>query len=275
MLVREGGRHSVYENPYTKGSIAVPRHAERNHETRLMQDRPPGTRCGDSAATRRGEGLGERFELSLRFLDDVGIGWTWGRWASAGAILSRMLDATLLLPERPRPLKRAEYERVVAAGVFEDERVELLRGVLVDMSPNNPDHVSPIDRLTMILAPALAGKAIVRIRSPLIAHDESEPEPDVAVVPLGDYRREHPSSALLVIEVAVSSLSKDRKVKGPLYAASSFGEYWIVNVVEKVIEVHRDPQPEGYASVTVSVEGEVVHPQAFSAEGVAVADVFT
>jgi Uma2 family endonuclease len=185
-----------------------------------------------------------------------------------------MLDASLLLPERPRPLKRLEYDRLVALGAFEDERVELLHGVLVDMSPNNPDHASPIERLNMLLAPALVGQAIVRVQLPLVAHDESEPEPDLAVVPPGDYRREHPSRALLVIEVAVSSLSKDRKVKGPLYASSGFGEYWIVNVVDKVIEVHRQPGPDGYAHVTLCTEGTVIHPETFPLVSIAVADVF-
>lgn len=185
-----------------------------------------------------------------------------------------MLDASLLFPERPRPLKRVEYDRLVALGAFEDERIELLHGVLVDMSPNDPEHVSPIDRLTMILAPALVGRAIVRIQSPLIAHDDSEPEPDVAVVPLGDYSREHPSKALLVIEVAVSSLRKDRQVKGPLYAASGFGEYWIVNVADKVVEVHREPRTNEYAFTTSCGLGDVLHPEAFPTLEVAVAALF-
>jgi Uma2 family endonuclease len=185
-----------------------------------------------------------------------------------------MLDASLLLPEHPRPLKRAEYDRLVALGAFEDERVELLHGVLVDMSPNDPRHVSPIDRLTMILAPALVGRAIVRVQSPIAAHDESEPEPDVAVVPLGDYREEHPAVALLVIEVALSSLNKDRRVKGPLYAAAGFREYWIVNVDEKVVEVHRAPEGRAYASVTRHGAGEVLRPEAFPDVAVSVAEVF-
>ena len=185
-----------------------------------------------------------------------------------------VLDASLLLPERPRPLKRVEYDRLVALGVFEDERVELLHGVLIDMSPNNPDHASPIQRLGMILVPALVGRAEVRVQLPLVAHDESEPEPDLAVVPSGDYRREHPAQALLVIEVAASSLGKDRSVKAPLYAASGFPEYWIVNVVDRVIEVHRAPGATGYGSVSVFALGDVVHPQAFPGVAVAVADVF-
>jgi Uma2 family endonuclease len=184
------------------------------------------------------------------------------------------LDASLLLPERPRPLKRVEYDRLVALGVFEDERIELLHGVLVRMSPNGPDHASPVDKLTMILVPALVGKARVRVQLPLVAHDESEPEPDFAVVPNGDYRTEHPSTAMLVIEVAGSSLRKDREIKAPLYAASGFPEYWIVNATEKVVEVYRDPGPTGYARVTTHGEGDELRCLAFPDVRVAVRDIF-
>jgi Uma2 family endonuclease len=126
----------------------------------------------------------------------------------------------------------------------------------------------------MILTPKLVGRALVRIQSPIIACDESEPEPDVAVVPLGDYRETHPSHALLVIEVAVSSLKKDRQVKAPLYAASGFVEYWIVNVPEQAVEVHRTPRPDGYATVTRHGAGEIVRPEAFDDVDVEVAALF-
>lgn len=185
-----------------------------------------------------------------------------------------MLDAELLLPERPRPLRRAEYDRLVALGAFEDERVELLHGVLVDMSPNDPAHASPIERLNMLLVPALVGRALVRIQLPIVAHDESEPEPDVAVVPLGSYRAEHPAQAHLIVEVALSSLNKDRKVKAPLYAASGFPEYWIVNVPDRVVEVHRAPSAGAYASVEVRREGEALRPLAFPDVVIDVAEIF-
>jgi Uma2 family endonuclease len=185
-----------------------------------------------------------------------------------------MLDASLLLPERPRPLRRVEYDRLVALGAFEDERIELLHGVLVDMSPNKPGHVSPIDRLTMILVPALVARAIVRVQSPIAAGDDSEPEPDIAVVPPGDYRQEHPAQALLVIEVALSSLNKDRNVKAPLYAASGFPEYWIVDVAGQAIEVHATPAGGAYATVTRHTPGETLRPAAFPDVAVQVADVF-
>jgi len=174
-----------------------------------------------------------------------------------------MLDAAQILPERPRPLRRVEYDRLVASGAFDDERIELLHGVLVDMSPNRPEHANPVERLTMSLAPALVGRALVRVQLPLIAGDESEPEPDVAVVPPGDYRHEHPARALLVVEVAVSSLSKDRNVKAPLYAASGFEEYWIVDVAGHAVEVYRGAGAAGYASVQILRPGDVARPAAF------------
>jgi Uma2 family endonuclease len=163
-----------------------------------------------------------------------------------------VLDADLIAPERPRRLTRLQYDAIVAAGLFEGERVELLEGVIVSMSPNDPAHASP-----------LLGRATVRVQLPLVAADESEPEPDLAVVPLADYAREHPAAALLVIEVADSSIRKDRLVKGPLYARSGFGEYWLVNVRMKTVEVHRTPSLDGWASITRHEVGETLYPEAF------------
>src|SRR5689334_18666194 len=112
-----------------------------------------------------------------------------------------MVDARLLAPQTTRPLKRAEYERLVAMGAFEDERVELLEGVIVTMSPNHPEHASPVQVLTELLVPALVGRAGVRVQLSLVAARESVPEPDVAIVPIGDYRHAHPDRAHCVIEV--------------------------------------------------------------------------
>src|ERR1700722_16936975 len=97
-----------------------------------------------------------------------------------------VLEPQLLLPERPRPLKRSEYDRLVAMGAFEDERVELLYGTLVAISPQDPGHRNPIGRVTRLLVPAVVGRPLVRVQSPYVAANESEPEPDLAVVPLGD-----------------------------------------------------------------------------------------
>lgn len=185
-----------------------------------------------------------------------------------------MLEPSLIHPEMPRPLKRSEYDRLVAMGAFEDERVELLYGTLVAMSPQDPGHTSPIGQLTMLLVPALVGRALVRVQSPLIACDESEPEPDVAIVPLGDYRAAHPEGAHLVIEVALSSAKKDRLVKAPLYAVSGVTEYWLVDVKAGCIEVYRDPSAEGYRLTTVHGPGDTIQVEAFPDVAIRVDDVF-
>ena len=184
-----------------------------------------------------------------------------------------MLEPSLILPEKPRPLKRSEYDRLVAMGAFDEERVELLYGTLVAMSPQDPGHTSPIGKLTMLIVPAIVGRALVRVQSPLVAVDESEPEPDLAIVPLGDYRSAHPDRAYLVIEVAVSSAKKDRVVKAPLYARSGFAEYWLVDVTAGCVEVYREPGPDGYRVTTRHGAGETIHVAAFSDVAIRVDDV--
>lgn len=169
-----------------------------------------------------------------------------------------MVDAMLLAPETTRKLKRVEYDQLVKIGAFDDEQVELLEGEIVTMSPNYPEHASPVQFLNYMLLPALLGRALVRIQLPIYAVRESEPQPDVAIVPLGDYRQTHPDQAHCLIEVAYSSVSKDRNIKAPLYAASGFHEYWVVNVRERVVEVFRDPLQNGYRERTRHGVGETI-----------------
>jgi Uma2 family endonuclease len=155
-----------------------------------------------------------------------------------------------LLFESFRPLRRGEFDRLVELGTFDDERVELLSGVLVQMSPQGAEHSSVVSELATLLIVALGSRAKVRTHSPLALSEESEPEPDIAVVLPADYTRELPTTALLVIEVADSSLRKDRQLKAALYAAAGVAEYWIVNLAERVVEVQRAPKDRGYENVT-------------------------
>jgi Uma2 family endonuclease len=185
-----------------------------------------------------------------------------------------MLDPALLAPERPRPLKRVEYDEMVRLGMFEDEKVELLYGTIVQMSPVYPDHCDPISELTMLLAPAIVGRAKLRVQMSYWASEDSEPEPDLAVVPAGPWSREHPSTAHLIIEVALSSLSKDRRVKGPLYAASRVTEYWIVDVAARRVEVFRDSDGSSYRTKSVHEVGDSLSLVAFPDVTVSVADLF-
>lgn len=167
------------------------------------------------------------------------------------------------------PVTRAEYEALVCRGALEDARVELLYGRLVAMSPQGEPHTYSVGQLMVLLVRALSDRARVRIQAPFAAPDESEPEPDVAVVAPGDYLEGHPRAAFLIVEVAETSLARDR-AKARLYAAAGVGEYWIVNLPEKVIEVHREPSAEGYSSVSRHKRGERLPLLAFGDVEVAV-----
>ena len=160
-----------------------------------------------------------------------------------------MLDAAAIAPEEIRRLQRIEYDRLVALGWFQDERIELLHGTLVAMSPQGSRHALVLSRLVRQLVMALGARAEVRPQCPLAVSDDSEPEPDIAVVAPGDYQDAHPTTALLVVEIADASLQKDRGVKARLYAAGGILEYWIVNLVDRVVEVHTDPRADAYQRI--------------------------
>jgi Uma2 family endonuclease len=180
----------------------------------------------------------------------------------------------LLATERLRPLRRVEYERLGQEGFFdEDERVELLEGVIVQMSPRGTRHDAAIERLNRLFVLALSDRAVVRPQLAYAASDISEPEPDLAVVSAGDHDREHPTEAFLLIEVADSSLSKDRRVKSRIYAAAHVPEYWVVDVTAGTIEVSTQPGDQGYGDVRVARSGEKIRLQSFPDVEIAVSDI--
>lgn len=191
----------------------------------------------------------------------------------SSGILSAMLDPRLIAPETTRPITRREYERMVELGMFEGERVELLHGTIVTMSPHGPDHDESVNTLQERLSRALGDRARVRVQSAFAASDESEPEPDIAVVPRRSYRDGHPASAWLIVEVARTSLAKDREVKARLYAASGVEEYWVVDLVNDVVRVYRDARDDGYATETTRTRGETLRMAAFADVEVRVDDV--
>lgn len=174
---------------------------------------------------------------------------------------------------RFRPLRRSEYDRLVAAGAFEGEKIELIRGRLVEMSPIDPRHAATVQRFHERLLDELRKRANIRSQMPIVASDESEPEPDIAVVPSGDYDDEHPTEALLIIEVADSSLRYDREVKAPLYAASGFQEYWIVNLRDRVVEVHRRARGDVWTEVVHHPREATLSPVAFPDVKIELADL--
>jgi Uma2 family endonuclease len=188
-------------------------------------------------------------------------------------MLPLVLNQEQIRPERVRPLRRAEYEKLVDLGVFnEDERIELLYGTLVSMTPQKPRHAWVLSHLPERFVTALGGRALVRVQLPLALTDDSEPEPDLALVPLGDYRNHHPTEALLVVEVADTTVKKDEGIKARLYAECGVPEYWLVNLAEDVVVTHRRPGPEGYAEITRHQDGEL-RPSGFPDISLSVADI--
>jgi Uma2 family endonuclease len=178
----------------------------------------------------------------------------------------------LIEPNMVRPITRSEYDRMIDLGMFEDERVELLGGVLVKMSPQHAPHASTVQKLTELLAAQVRKRFSLRVQSPLALSDDTEPEPDVAVVPLGDYEIEHPTTALLIIEVSDSTLRKDRG-KAAMYASAGIGEYWIVNLGARAVEVYSSPNGNRYGEVRTLHAGDVLRPVALADVAIAVAEI--
>ena len=151
---------------------------------------------------------------------------------------------------RARSWTRREYHRLAEVGVLrDDEPVELLGGRLIVAEPKGTGHSVAVHLAAQALARAFGAGWTVRVQDAIALDDESEPEPDVAVA-LGatrDYLAEHPVRPALVVEVAETSLAFDRAHKGSLYARAGLPDYWIVNLVERVVEVHRTPAPAATA----------------------------
>jgi Uma2 family endonuclease len=152
-----------------------------------------------------------------------------------------------------------EYHQLVESGGFdEDSRIELIDGLLVDMGPRTPEHERPIAWLNRKLQLAIdPDRFEVLVAAPLTL-ETSEPEPDLAVVAADAPRPYHPGTAALVIEVSVSSLRRDLRVKPRIYAEAGVPAYWVIDVEGRRAIAHSQPGPEGYARIeTVGPDGEL------------------
>jgi Uma2 family endonuclease len=176
--------------------------------------------------------------------------------------------------------KRIEYEKMVASGVLkENDKLELVEGELFEKMTLHPPHASVMMAFQKLLSRQLPDGYEARNQLPIALSGMSEPEPDFAVV-IGssrDYSRQHPTTALWIIEVAESSLAYDRIKKGNMYAKAGISDYWIVNINERVIEVYRDPikvNGRGRWQTQLKVaEGETATPLHFTEISVAVTDI--
>lgn len=177
------------------------------------------------------------------------------------------------------PLTVEKYHRMIDAGILDDDdRVELLEGVLVEMSPQGHRHAKFISRFTAVVVPVIGRGSRVRIQLPLTLPPYGEPEPDIAIVTTDEDEApdRHPNTALLIVEVASESIRKDRNVKARVYARAGIPEYWIADVDNQRIEVYTDPEAsaERYRSLVVIHRDQEVAPQAFPALRLAVDQLF-
>jgi Uma2 family endonuclease len=171
-------------------------------------------------------------------------------------------------------LSTDEYHRLIEAGGFdEDARVELIDGLLADMSPKTPAHENAVTWLARQLMMAIDPERYeLRVGSPLTLGG-SEPEPDLAVIAHDAPRPYHPATATLVIEVSFSSLQRDLVRKPSLYAAAGVGEYWVIDLDGRRAVIHRDPRGDGYADVAEVHTAGALAPTGLNIGAVALADL--
>jgi Uma2 family endonuclease len=176
---------------------------------------------------------------------------------------------------------RDEFHQMSDLGWFQDKRVELIEGEILQMPVPKPPHVIAMDLLADQLRFAFGPSYYVRTQSPLNLGLHAEPEPDICVVPgsARDYI-EHPTTALVVVEISETTLNFDRNRKASLYARSGIQDYWIVNLVDEQVEVYRSPMPDstqeygfGYGNQQTFTFGDVIAPLETPANAIRVDDI--
>ena len=177
---------------------------------------------------------------------------------------------------------RQEYNRMASMGLFEGRRVELIEGQVFDMAAMKSFHAVAVDLTDAALKIFFGPGYYIHQQKPFVISDISEPEPDVAVIKgdIRDFTDAHPTAAELIVEVADSSLSYDRSVKGSLYAKAEIAEYWILNLADNQLEVYSKPMADMEAEYGFSYKiskiyrsGEQVTLLSASDKSVTIADI--
>ncbi len=171
-----------------------------------------------------------------------------------------------------------DYHRMADAGVLsEDDRVELIDGEIIEMTPIGSSHAGCVNALSDLLRRGLGQSVIVSVQNPVVLSPHSEPQPDICLLrPRADfYRSQHPgpSAVLLLVEVADSSKEYDRALKLPLYARAGIREVWVVDLVDGVIETYRRPALRGYRDTARFTRGQRLAPAAFPGKRFRVSDI--
>ena len=172
----------------------------------------------------------------------------------------------------------SQYHQMSEAGILsENDKVELINGEIIEMSPIGRRHTACVNRLNSVFSQLLGKKVIVAVQNPILLNNLSEPEPDIALLkPRTDfYESGHPQpqDIFLLIEVADSSIEYDRDVKIPLYASSGITEVWLVDIYQQVIIVYRYPSENGYRDIQTLSRGEKLSISAFPENNLLVDDI--
>ncbi len=182
---------------------------------------------------------------------------------------------TIMMPRHR--FTTADYEQMIAIGILdEDDRVELIDGEIITMSPIGPLHVDSVMILTEVLSQQVAGLARISVQSPIQLPNDSQPQPDITLVRYKRYRGTLPTpdDIFIVIEVADSTLAFDRDTKLPLYAAAGIPEAWLVDLNAGTIERHTQPGSAGYRAILRAGRGEDLSSLALPSVTVAVDAIF-
>ena len=193
----------------------------------------------------------------------------------------------ILQSKYPLPVRRfsvSEYQKMGETGILsEDEHIELIDGVIIQMSPKGSRHSAVLRQLAFqFYQLVIERKALLSVQDPVVLDDEAEPEPDLALVKIREdaYSESHPrpDDVLLLVEVSDTTLRYDKEVKLPHYAASGILEVWIVNLVDNIIEVYTEPillanETAGYKRRNDFAKGDTLKPQAMTTLEITVDDV--
>ena len=171
-----------------------------------------------------------------------------------------LLHPAALAPDAIRPLHVDEYMRLSEMGAFDDQKVELLGGVVVAMMSQGDDHVDYVLMINRYLTRRLRDEFLVAPQCTFRMSDYSAPEPDFVVI-TAESRHRKPKHAVWMIEISTTSQRKDLGLKAALYAEAGIPEYWVIDTEVRTVHVHRDPSPEGYRSITKHGDHERLAPQ--------------
>ena len=187
-------------------------------------------------------------------------------------------------PDEPRihRFSTAEYYQMEEIGLFFGKRVELIGGEIIEMAAMNVAHATAVTLADKLLQKIFAENFVVRVQTPLNFSDGEEPEPDVAIVvgEARDYSKSHPNTAILIIEIAETSVIYDQTTKASLYAKNGIQDYWIVNLKNRRLEIYRQPIQDStarfgfsYSITQILIENNFISPLAKPEAEIAVADL--